>query len=99
MAAMNAPYDENRIVLADEQVRRRRGRSIAIALSLALFVVLVYAVTVVKLGPGVLVRPVWPCAARRTPTPAAATSSWGRPAVSSSRAWSGWPTRRCRFTI
>jgi hypothetical protein len=57
MAAMNAPYDENRIVLTEEQVRRRRGRSIAIALSLAAFVVLVYAVTVVKLGPAVLVRP------------------------------------------
>jgi hypothetical protein len=57
MAAMNTPYDENRIVLTDEQVRRRRGRSIAIALSLALFVGLVYAVTIVKLGPGVLVRP------------------------------------------
>ncbi|MEJ0075166.1 MAG: hypothetical protein WDO17_06925 [Alphaproteobacteria bacterium] len=54
---MNTPYDENRIVLTEEQVRRRRGRSIAIALSLALFVVLVYAVTVVKLGPAVLVRP------------------------------------------
>ena len=54
---MNTPYDENRIVLTDEQVRRRRGRSIAIALSLVLFVVLVYAVTVVKLGPAVLVRP------------------------------------------
>jgi len=54
---MNTPYDENRIVLTDEQVRRRRGRSIAIALSLAPSVVLVYAVTVVKLGPGVLVRP------------------------------------------
>ena len=57
VAAMNAPYDENRIVLTEEQVRRRRGRSIAIALSLVLFVVLVYAVTVVKLGPAVLVRP------------------------------------------
>ena len=54
---MNTPYDENRIVLTDEQVRRRRGRSIAIALSLAAFVVLVYAVTIVKLGPAVLVRP------------------------------------------
>jgi hypothetical protein len=57
MAAMNTPYDENRIVLTEEQVRRRRGRSIAIALSLALFVALVYAVTIVKLGPAVLIRP------------------------------------------
>ena len=54
---MNERPDNNRIVLTDEQVRRRRGRSIAIALSLAVFVVLVYWVTVVKLGPAVLVRP------------------------------------------
>ena len=48
---------DDRIVLTDEQQSRRRGRSIAIALSLGLFVVLIYAVTVVKLGPAVLVRP------------------------------------------
>ena len=45
------------IVLTDEQKRRRRARSIAIALSLAALVLLVYLVTVVKLGPGVLNRP------------------------------------------
>jgi hypothetical protein len=44
------------IVLTEEQKRRRRGRSIAIALALGLFVVLIFAVTLVK-GPGVLVRP------------------------------------------
>ena len=54
---MNQQVDENRIVLTAEQQRRRRGRSIAIALSLGLFVVLIYAVTVVKLGPAVMVRP------------------------------------------
>ena len=53
---MNERSDD-RIVLTDEQQRRRRGRSIAIALSLGLFVLLIYAVTVVKLGPAVLVRP------------------------------------------
>jgi len=47
----------NGIVLTDEQKRRRRARSLAIALSLGALVLLVYAVTVVKLGPGVLVRP------------------------------------------
>ena len=46
-----------RIVLTREQVRRRRARSIAIALTLGALVLLVYVVTVVKLGPGVLNRP------------------------------------------
>ena len=45
------------IVLTEEQKRRRRGRSIAIALALGAFVLLIYVVTIVKLGPGVLVRP------------------------------------------
>ncbi len=49
--------DDDGIVLTDEQKRRRRARSIAIAVSLGLFVLLVYAVTVVKLGPGVMNRP------------------------------------------
>jgi hypothetical protein len=44
------------IILTEEQKRRRRGRSIAIALALGIFVVLIFAVTLVK-GPGVLVRP------------------------------------------
>ena len=45
------------IVLTDEQKRRRRARSVAIAVVLAVLVVLFYAVTIVKLGPGVLSRP------------------------------------------
>lgn len=48
---------ENGIVLTPEQQRRRRARSIAIALVLAALVVLFYVVTIVKLGPGVLRRP------------------------------------------
>ena len=44
------------IVLTAEQMRRRRGRSIAIALALGVFVLLIFAVTLVK-GPGVLIRP------------------------------------------
>jgi hypothetical protein len=44
------------IVLTEEQKRRRRGRSIAIALALCAFVVLIFAVTLVK-GPAVLIRP------------------------------------------
>ena len=49
--------DEPGIVLTDEQKRRRRSRSIAIALTLGALVLLIYVVTVVKLGPGVLNRP------------------------------------------
>jgi hypothetical protein len=49
--------NEPGIVLTNEQKRRRRARSIAIALSLGVLVVLLYVVTIVKLGPGVLSRP------------------------------------------
>jgi len=45
------------IVLTEEQKRRRRARSVAIALVLGGLVLLFYAITVVKLGPGVLNRP------------------------------------------
>lgn len=37
--------------------RQRRGRSIAIALALGALVLLFYLVTIVKLGPGVMERP------------------------------------------
>ena len=45
------------LVLTEEQKRRRRARSIAIALSLGALVVLFYAITIVKLGPGIMNRP------------------------------------------
>jgi len=54
--AMDQSPVETGIVLTEEQKRRRRSRSIAIALALAAFVILIFAVTLVK-GPGVLVRP------------------------------------------
>lgn len=41
----------------EEQRRRQRARSIAIAIALAGLVVLFYLVTIVKLGPGVVDRP------------------------------------------
>lgn len=56
-AVMNEQPTEPGIVLTEEQKRRRRARSIALALSLGALVVLVYLVTIVKLGPGVLIRP------------------------------------------
>jgi hypothetical protein len=54
---MNAKDGEQGIVLTDEQKRRRRSRSVAIALALGALVLLFYAVTIIKLGPGVLQRP------------------------------------------
>lgn len=45
------------VTLTPEQKRRRRARSIAIAVTLAALCVLFYVVTIVKLGPGVLNRP------------------------------------------
>jgi len=41
----------------EEQRRRQRARSVAIAIVLAGLVVLFYLVTIVKLGPGVIDRP------------------------------------------
>lgn len=50
---------ENRptIELTEAQQKARRKRSIALAICLAAFVVIFYAVTVIKLGPDVLNRP------------------------------------------
>ena len=53
---MDQRPSERGIVLTEEQQRRRRARSIAIALALAAFVVLIFAVTLVK-GPAVMIRP------------------------------------------
>lgn len=54
---MSGQPNEPGVVLTEEQKRRRRARSIAIALTLGALVVLFYVVTVVKLGPGVMQRP------------------------------------------
>jgi type IV secretory pathway component VirB8 len=54
---MDDKDSDDGIVLTEEQKRRRRARSIAIALSLGALVLLFYIVTIVKLGPGVLNRP------------------------------------------
>ncbi len=45
------------VTLTPEQIRRRRNRSIALALVLGGLVLLFYVVTIVKLGPGVMRRP------------------------------------------
>ena len=49
--------EDKGIVLTEEQRKRRRARSIAIGLALGALVLLFYVVTIVKLGPGVLRRP------------------------------------------
>ena len=50
-------HERDGIVLTAEQKRRRRARSIALALVLAAIAILFYVVTVVKLGPQVMNRP------------------------------------------
>ena len=47
---------ESGIVLTPAQQKSRRARNIAIGLAIGCLVLLFYAVTIVKLGPGVLNR-------------------------------------------
>jgi predicted nucleic acid-binding Zn ribbon protein len=54
---MDERSSEDGIVLTEEQKRRRRARSIALALVLGALALLFYVVTIVKLGLGVLNRP------------------------------------------
>jgi len=49
--------EQGTVVLTEQQKRRRRARSIAIALSLGALVLLFYVITIVRLGPAVLQRP------------------------------------------
>ena len=51
-----AKKTEKGIVLTPEQKRRQRNRSLAIALVLAGFALLFYVVTIVKLGPQVIMN-------------------------------------------
>jgi hypothetical protein len=45
------------VQLSDEQKKRQRKRSVAIALALGVLVAIFYAITLVKMGPGILNRP------------------------------------------
>ena len=45
------------LVLTPEQQKARRQRNIAIGFAIGCFVLLFYVVTIAKLGPGVLNRP------------------------------------------
>jgi hypothetical protein len=51
------PKPEDGIRLTEQQLRAQRSRSIAIALALGAFVVIIFVVTLVKLGGNVLTRP------------------------------------------
>jgi hypothetical protein len=51
------PLDRRNVALTRAQQKSRRARNIAIGLALGLFALLFYVVTIVKLGPGVLNRP------------------------------------------
>lgn len=51
------PPEPEGVVLTPEQTRRRRARNIAIASVLGFLALLFYLVTIVKLGPNVLNRP------------------------------------------
>jgi len=55
MIEMQKP--EQGIRLSERQLRARHNRSVAIALALAAFVVVIFLVTIVKLGGNVLTRP------------------------------------------
>jgi hypothetical protein len=54
---MMADLDPRLVPLTPEQARGRRSRNIAIGLAVGLLVLLFYVVTIAKLGPGVLNRP------------------------------------------
>jgi hypothetical protein len=45
------------LLLTPEQQKTRRQRNVAVALAIGCFVLLFYVVTIAKLGPGVLNRP------------------------------------------
>ena len=51
------PHPTPPVRLTPEEQKRRRQRSLALALTLGIFCILLFAVTLAKLGPGVLQRP------------------------------------------
>lgn len=54
---MVSVMEDDGVKLTEGQKKARRSRSIAIALALVAFVVVMYVLTVVKLGPAILDRP------------------------------------------
>lgn len=54
---MDDPQRPPGVKLTEQQLRARRSRSIAIALALGAFVIVIFLVTIVRLGGNVLTRP------------------------------------------
>ncbi|MDR3461260.1 MAG: hypothetical protein P4L76_02955 [Beijerinckiaceae bacterium] len=54
---LNKAVQEPGIVLTPQQKKSRDHRNLAIALAVGFFVLLIYVVTIAKLGPGVLTHP------------------------------------------
>lgn len=54
---MKTDNETHGLVLTPEQQKTRRQRNVAIGLAIGCVVLLFYAVTIAKLGPGVLDRP------------------------------------------
>ena len=46
-----------KVTLTEEQKKRQHKRSLAIAFALGALVLIFYAITIVKMGPGVMNRP------------------------------------------
>lgn len=57
MSQSSLAMDDDGVQPTEEQRRRQRARSIAIAVALGVVALLFYLVTIVKLGPGVVDRP------------------------------------------
>jgi len=57
MKEVSLPMPEDGVRLSDAELRRRRARSIAIAVVLGALVALFYALTIVKLGPNAITKP------------------------------------------
>jgi hypothetical protein len=55
--AMLEPNEPTGIVLTPEALKSRRQRNLAIGIAVGFFALLFYAVTIAKLGPGILSRP------------------------------------------
>lgn len=47
----------DRVELTDQQKKAQKSRSVALGIVLALLVVLFYVVTIIKIGPGIMNRP------------------------------------------
>jgi hypothetical protein len=54
---MDKDTESRGVTLTPQQLKSRRQRNIAIGLAIGFFVLLFYVVTIAKLGPGVLNRP------------------------------------------